>query len=248
MILIRLTVYFLQFSSRPLRFASHCRATNCPSWVSDWTAINSRIIKLIDWKDADFKDALNLKSAPKPSERSARSLERLPHSDHTAAKFNPRFDPPVQNLTRYQMRATLLVHGILVDRVSIAFQIPHVRSVSGNDPETDMSSFKAKIREWETRMTGYLETYHSKRSGVQLKPQWLKVTISNYKRKKFLRKRDLKAYLIIYLARRETMKSLRPQKPFVAYNRLNFYRRIINILKRMDDIDEVTVTISNYEA
>ena len=192
MILIRLTLYFLQFSSRPLRFASHCRATNCPSWVSDWTAIDSRIIRLIDWEDADFEDALNLKSAPKPSERSARSLEGLPHSNHTAAKFNPRCDPPVENLTRYQMPATLLVHGILVDRVSIAFQIPHVRSVSGNGPETDMSSFKAKIREWETRMTGYLETYNLKSGKIWWKPQWLKVKSSNHKRIKFLRKESFK--------------------------------------------------------
>lgn len=29
-ILVRLTAYFLHFSSRPLRFASHCRATDCP--------------------------------------------------------------------------------------------------------------------------------------------------------------------------------------------------------------------------
>ena len=257
MILIRLTAYFLQFSSRPLRFASHCRATKCPSWVSDWTAIDSRIIKLIDREDADFEDELKYKPAPKPSQRSAGSLERLPHSDHTTAEFNPRFDPPVQNLTRYQMPATLLVHGILVDRVTIAFRIPHVRSVSGNGHETEMSSFKAKIREWETRMTGYLETYIPKRNGVQRKPQWVKFIISDHKRRKFVRKSHLKACLITYLAHRETVKFNRPQKPFKACDPLNFYGRIMKIRGRNDldaltamiyENQEVAATIDNYEA
>ena len=274
MILIRLTAYFLQFSSRPLRFASHCRATNCPSWVSDWTAIDSRITKLIDREDADFEDGLGYKAAPKPSQRSAGSLERLPHSDHTTAEFNPRFDPPVQNLTRYQMPATLLVHGILVDRVTIASRIPHVRSVSGNGHETEMSSFKAKIREWETRMTGYLETYIPKRNGVQWKPQWVKSIISDHKRRKFVRKSHLKACLITYLAHRETMKfdrlqandSLKfygrmmkdgPQKPFKACDPLNFYGRMMEIRGRNDldvltammfEHQEVTATIDIYEA
>ena len=261
MILIRLTAYFLQFSLRPLRFASHCRATNCPSWVSDWTAIDSRIIKLVDREDADFEDKLEYKPAPKPTQRSAGSLERLPHSDHTTAEFNPRCDPPVQDLTRYQMPATLLVHGILVDRVTIAFQIPHVRSVSEDGHETDISFFKAKIGEWETRMTGYLETYIPKRNGVQWKPQWVKSIITDHKRRKFVHKRELKACLITYLAHRETVKGLgssgKPQKPIKGCDPLNFYGRMMEIRgpDNLDDLtaifrehEEVAATISIYEA
>ena len=247
MILIRLTTYFLQFSSRPLRFASHCRATNCPSWVSDWTAIDSRIIKLIDREDADFKNVSKSESMSKHSERSARSLERLPHSAHTAAKFNPRFDAPLQNLTKYQIPATLLVHGILVDRVSIAFQVPTVRSVSGNGPETDMSSFKAKIREWETRMTEYLETYQSERGRVQWKPQWRKVTISKHEGKKALQKRDLKTSLIKYLERGDLTNILSTPSGVIRLDRLNFYGQITCFHELVYNTDEATETISDYE-
>ena len=155
------------------------------------------------------------------------------------------------------MPATLLVYGILVDRVTIAFQIPHVRSDSGNGHETEMSSFKAKIREWETRMTGYLEKYIPKRNGVQWKPQWVKFIISDHKRRKFVRKSLLKACLIAYLAQSKTVKFDRPQKPFKACDPLNFYGRMMKIRGRdgldaltatIDENREVAATIDIYEA
>ena len=242
-ILVRLTAYFLQFSSRPLRFASHCRATNGPSWVSDWTAIDSRIIKLIDREDADFEEAFEHHSL---SKRSARSLERLPYPDHTTAKYNPRFDPPVQNLTKHQMPAILLVHGILVDRVRAVFQIP---CVTRNGSETDMSFLKAKIREWETRMIEYLEMYQSEIGIVQKKPQWLKGATSKHKRKKALRRRDIKASLIEYLGRRESTGSdLEPGMPREDFDPLNFHGQIRYLHECMDARHEVTDNLRDYEA
>lgn len=231
-ILVRLTAYFLQFSSRPLRFASHCRATNGPSWVSDWTAIDSRTNKLIDREDAQFEDELENKSF---SRRSARSLERLPESDHKTARFNPRFDPPFQELTKYQMPATLLVYGILVDRVRVVFQIPHVHRDTGDSSKTDISSLKAKVREWETWMIEYLETYQSEIGIVQKKPQWRKGATSKHKRKKAWRRRDLKASLIKYLWRRGS----RDPEDF----------KCLNFLGQIRDLgDEATVKIRDYEA
>ena len=93
LVLIRLTAYFLRSSWRPLRFASHCRAAGYPSWVPDWTAIDNRVILLIQRENAAFQDSF--------AGESARSSERLPPSSHATAQFNPRLKPPFEELTRY---------------------------------------------------------------------------------------------------------------------------------------------------
>ena len=133
-LLTRITAYFLQFSSQPLRFALHCPAADCPSWVPDWTAIDSEVVKAMK---NDVPNQLD---------------ERLPSPDSPVAKFNPQFEPPFQELKRYQEPSALLVHGSIVDQVRIAIQIPSALDATGHYSSVAVSSIKAKLREWESLM------------------------------------------------------------------------------------------------
>ena len=230
--LIRLSAYFLQFSSRPLRFASHCKASDCPSWVADWTAIDSKVIESIEHEDSSFYDMSEYG-------RSARSSERLPSSNHSTAVFNPRFEPPIKNLTRYQEPSALLVHGLLVDRVKTTFQIPHVHSITGKNSYTELPPFKAKLREWECAILEYVEMYHSEIGMIRKKPQWLTRATSKHVRKAALQSRDLKASVIKYLvcSKDSYNESLDPS---------NFYGQI-RVLHE-DFEDDATRLISDYES
>ena len=109
--LIRVTAYSLQFSLRPSRFASYSRGSDCPSWVTDWTSIGSKMTKALEREDSVFE------SYGDWPDRSARLSEQLASPYDKIAEFNPQFKPPIQNLARYQGPSALLVHGVIIDRV-----------------------------------------------------------------------------------------------------------------------------------
>ena len=77
--LIRVSAYFLRFSVRSLRFASYSRGSDCPSWVPDWTSMDSRVIKALgregsllksygDWPDR-FTTAFRAAGVPSRQNR-----------------------------------------------------------------------------------------------------------------------------------------------------------------------------------
>lgn len=142
--LIRLTACFLQTSLRPLQFARHCRATECPSWVIDWTAIDKRAVELIMHEES---------YQPYPH-----TVEQVPCFTITTAKYDPRLEPSIENFPRYQGPFELLVHGKVVDRVKFAVEIPRLHDVTPEDFKTRAESIKVKLREWVAHMMEYLWT------------------------------------------------------------------------------------------
>ncbi len=56
LILTRLTMFFLRTSLQPLRLACYLRATDSPSWVTDWTAIGDRILELMEDEETYHRD------------------------------------------------------------------------------------------------------------------------------------------------------------------------------------------------
>lgn len=177
LLLTRITAYFLQFSSQPLRIAAYCPATNCPSWVPDWTAIDSEVIKAMRNDDREHGY-----DNPSPS------YEWLSSPDSPTAKFNPRLEPPFQELERYQEPSTLLVHGFIVDKVQIAIQIPSALDTTGHYSSAAAPSIKAKFREWESLMFKW-QSSERQRMTIDLSSQ--EVAQSN---------RKLKASIIKHLA------------------------------------------------
>ncbi|KAM0802336.1 heterokaryon incompatibility protein-domain-containing protein [Usnea florida] len=138
LILIRLTMYLLRKSVQPLEYASLCRATNCPSWVPDWTAIDIN------------------------SERHV--TKTMPQNfQFRAAENHPHFEPPIENLPKYQEPLALLVHGFVVDRVQTANQIPHLGCIVSDDSTARVKSIKTYVREWELRMMERIELIWSDR-------------------------------------------------------------------------------------
>lgn len=170
----RITAYFLQFSSQPLRIALHCPATDCPSWVPNWTAIDNAVIKAI--KNDVQKGHYDI-----PSQLDARLTP-----DSPTAEFKPRLEPPLQELEKYQEPSTLLVYGSIVDQVQIAVQIPNALDATGHLSSAAAPSIKAKLREWES----FMFKWHTSRSRFQnLSPQ--EAALSN---------RHLKLSIIRHLA------------------------------------------------
>ena len=151
LILIRLTMYFLRRSVQPLQYASVCRATNCPSWVPDWTAIDINLERHVT------------KARPKYSR---------PLLAFRAAEDRPRFEPPIENLLRYQEPLALLVRGIVVDRVDFVVHIPHLDCTTSAD-ETRAKSIKTKLREWELGMMKFAELAWSAVDESQIDEQQL---------------------------------------------------------------------------
>ena len=135
----RITAYFLQFSSQPLRLALLCPATDCPSWIPDWTAIDSKVVKAL-------KTYVRKEGYDDPSQLD----ERLPPPDSPSAKFNPRLEHPFQELKRYQEPSPLLVYGLIVDKVQTAIQIPGALNATGHYSSALAPSIKAKLRDWES--------------------------------------------------------------------------------------------------
>lgn len=83
--------------------------------------------------------------------------------DRTNAEYNPRFEPQIENLTRYQEPSALLMHFLIVDRVTTPIQIPRLHDVTPDAFKTRAESIKVKIKESELRMIDYLERYQSMR-------------------------------------------------------------------------------------
>ncbi len=210
--LIRVTIYFLQISWRPLRFASYCRAIDCPSWVSDWTAIDSKVLKVMEDEISMFKNDAH--------------YDRLPSPKNKGAKFSPQFEPPLQRLTKYQEPYVLIVHGVVVDRVSIVVQIPTI------DSENGVPFIKAKIREWKSRMSECTELYHSEMAMAYSKFHMLQRRIKKDEPSNELGPRDLEAFhsrdleasVIMYL----DYHMLTDSKTF---HRLNFYGQLLRLRK-----------------
>ena len=151
LILTRLTMYFLRTSVQPLQYASLRKATDCPSWVADWTA---------------FDTSTRL-------ERPPTEQYKAPLLPFQTAEDYPQFEPPIEHLQRYQEPLALLVRGFVVDRVRIAVQIPHLDSITSAEG-TQAKFIKTKLREWELRMIGFLELVWSGLDEAQTKGQRLK--------------------------------------------------------------------------
>ena len=134
-------MFFLRTSLQPLRLACYLRATDCPSWVIDWTAIDDRILELMEHEETYYRDHGLSEQLPSPSDWTAR--------------YSPRFEPPIEELTKYQEPSVLLVHGFTVDRVETAVQIPCLHNSAGKYYKTRVEVIKAKIRKWESRMIEY---------------------------------------------------------------------------------------------
>ena len=98
LILIRLTIYLLRVSLHPLLAVGYSRATDCPSWVPDWTNIDRSVVE-------ELSD--NAASVP-PG----------------ACEQPQRTEPSIKELTEYQEPTALLVHGWVKDRVKAYIQMP----------------------------------------------------------------------------------------------------------------------------
>ena len=136
LILIRLTMYFLRKSVQPLEYASVCRATNCPSWVPDWTAIDVNLERHVTKPGSQGSDPL---------------------FGFKAAEDYPHFEPPIENLSRYHEPLALLVHGFVIDRMQAADQIPHLDCIASDDFMARVKSIKTHVREWELRLMEQIE-------------------------------------------------------------------------------------------
>ena len=219
--LIRVTAYFLRFSVRSLRFASYSRGSDCPSWVPDWTSIDSRVIRAIEREDSLFE------SYGHWPDRSARLSERLASPHDKTAGFNPQFEPPIHNLARYQEPSALVVHGVIIDRVKMTARIPYVHHITAKDSEKGIRSIKTKLAEWITRMVQYLEVYQSEICKVQTKNQLLK-RVTDYPMKNTeLQSRDLEACVVEYLESRHITEG-----DAERFNCLNFYGQMRHLHER----------------
>ena len=136
LILIRLTMYLLGYSVQPLEYASVCRATNCPSWVPDWTAIDIDLERHVSNARHQDSDLL------------------LPFK---VAEDYPHFEPPNENLPRYQEPLALLVHGFVIDRVQTAAQMPHLDCIASDEFMARVKSIKTHVRDLELRIMERIE-------------------------------------------------------------------------------------------
>ena len=148
LILIRLTMCSIRTSLQPLHYASICRATSCPSWVPDWTAVDSNL-------ERQVTKAMTDTSAPL--------------LQYQAVEDYPHFEPPIENLLRYQEPLALLLRGFVVDRVQIAVQIPCLDGIASDDSMTQPLSIKTKVKEWELRL---MECIESTWAGADGRPEW----------------------------------------------------------------------------
>ncbi|CAF9938934.1 hypothetical protein IMSHALPRED_001144 [Imshaugia aleurites] len=217
LILTRLTMYFLRDSIEPLRSACHCRAIDCPSWVTDWMNFDGRFIK----------------------------SAALPSPGGETSRHDLKFEPPIESLTRYQEPSTLLVHGMVIDRVQIAVHIPSLHGVTSYAFETQAESIKARTNEWVSAMVEYLEAYHSANDNLFIEdpwaPPWWKVTQAQI----------LKASLITYIARAGASHSIQGVQEF-EYRRkevklMLWYQQLRNIARGFLSEDDMREAITNFE-
>ena len=132
LILTRLTMYYLQFSLKPLRYVNYCKPIDCPSWVVDWTAFNSDV--------SSFTESLDV---------------RFPRKGSTlSASYRPSFEPSITRSGVYEELSGLLLHGSMVDKVKHAVIFPALET---SDPST-FHSFRDRITEWVMQSSLELET------------------------------------------------------------------------------------------
>ena len=218
LILIRITMYFLRTSVQPLQYACLRRATDCPSWVADWTA---------------FDTSTRL-------ERPPTEQYKVPLLPFQTAEDYPQFEPPIEHLQRYQEPLALLVRGFVVDRVRIAVQIPHLDSITSAEG-TQAKSIKTKLREWELRMIEYLELVWSGLDEAQAKGQPLKAEY-----RVLWTKAMLLGYLSDFKG--ETGNLVRRGIFFTREWFWHLRRREFDLLYNQQSVDFHRESISDYEA
>ena len=135
--LIRLTIYILRTSLDPLLAVNYSRATDCPSWVPDWTNIDQSVIKKL------------LHDVAWSSSCSADPFVSVPLG---AYKQPQRTEPSIEELTEYQEPTALLVHGWVRQRVKACIQMPMLSDFPYDEP---MSA--AKVLKWESCVIEYLQ-------------------------------------------------------------------------------------------
>ena len=129
--LIRLTIHLLRTSLDPLLAVTYSRATDCPSWVPDWTNIDRSVV-----------EKLSELAAP------ASKPDNLPPGTR---KQPQRTEPSIEELTEYQEPTALLVHGRVKDRVEACIQMPKLADFPDNGP------MSARIWKWESCVSEYLQ-------------------------------------------------------------------------------------------
>ena len=127
--LIRLTIYLLQTSLDPLLAINYSRATDCPSWVPDWTNIDRSVLEEVSVEAAQAAEAFS---------------SSLYSGLFGAGRQRQRTEPSIEELTEYQEPTALLVYGWVRDRVKVCIQMPKL----ANFP--DVGSMSARIRKWES--------------------------------------------------------------------------------------------------
>lgn len=108
-----------------------------------------------------------------------------------------RFEPPIEDFTRYHEPSALPVGGIVVDRVKTAVNIPRLNVTIRNNFKTRTESIKVRIREWELSMMKHLE--HTVGNDPHFKIQLRGTTSGISWRATLQRPTNLKASLIVYL-------------------------------------------------
>lgn len=225
LVLTRLTMYFLRTSLLPLQLVNYCRATDCPSWVPDWMAVDGRLESLVE-KEGQSSRA---------------------YVDRANAEHNLRFEPPIESLTRSQEPSALLVPGLIVDRVKIAIRIPRLHNTTSGKFKTRAETIKVKIRQWELRMIEELEVYRSSKLEFRITTQRAN-TATGYQAAS--QSQTLKASLITYLARADTsfVKRVIFDDSYDKGLYSLWYRQLQALCERFVPDDKVSELISNYEA
>ena len=132
---IRLTIYLLRTSLEPLLAVNYSRATDCPSWVPDWTNIDRSVLKKV------LAEARAAKFPPSPLDSGRPGAGRQPQ----------RTDLSIEELTEYQEPTALLVHGWVKDRVKASVQMPKLADFPDDGP------MSARIQKWESCVTECLQ-------------------------------------------------------------------------------------------
>ena len=134
--LIRLTIYLLRTSLDPLLAVNYSRATDCPSWVPDWTSMDRSLLEKVL---AEATRAAKLPPSP------------LDSGQPGAGRQPQRTDLSIEELTEYQEPTALLVHGWVKDRVKACMQMPKLADFPDDGP------MSARIQKWESCVTECLQ-------------------------------------------------------------------------------------------
>ena len=134
--LTRLTLYLLRTSWDPLLAVDYSRATNCPSWVPDWTNIDQSAVKKLS------------DNAAWSNNRSSRPFDSVSPGAYEQPQ---RTEPSIEELTEYQEPTALLVRGRVMDRVKACIQLPNLADFPDDGP------MSARVWKWESCVIEYLQ-------------------------------------------------------------------------------------------